>query len=251
MTGAMMRPHLKAGQRLSVLDQDVDPHQMLEFAGPMRLHMGAPMMMNHRTTIAFTKKGVYRLGTTTVEMPAAAWTSRPSAPQQAATGGDGRVAKKKDSPLPFACWVRERLSPHGSRSRDYPARRHAFTFRTERSGAEMSNQRIRESAADYAVVWRAGDGPTASGGLRIGSDQIALQGASEPEDLRIPLDDLASVEIGHGAGERINGQKSVVLKRHLGERVLVGGLGGVGFVGELCDLLARLPAERAALARVP
>jgi hypothetical protein len=95
MTGAMMRPHLKAGQRLSVLDQDVDPHQMLEFAGPMRLHMGAPMMMNHRTTIAFTKKGVYRLGTTTVEMPAAAWTSRPSAPQQAATGGDGRVAKKK------------------------------------------------------------------------------------------------------------------------------------------------------------
>lgn len=69
MTGAMMRLHLKLGQRLSVLDQDVDPHQMLEFAGPIRLHMGGPMMMNHGTTIAFSKKGVYRLGTKTVEMP--------------------------------------------------------------------------------------------------------------------------------------------------------------------------------------
>lgn len=68
MTGAMMRLHLRVGQRLSVLDQDVDPHQMLEFAGPMRLHMGRPMMMNHGTTMAFTKKGVYRLGTKTVEM---------------------------------------------------------------------------------------------------------------------------------------------------------------------------------------
>ncbi len=68
MTGAMMRLHLRVGQRLSVLDQDVDSHQMLEFAGPMRLHMGRPMMMNHGTTIAFDKKGVYRLGTKTVEM---------------------------------------------------------------------------------------------------------------------------------------------------------------------------------------
>src|SRR6266516_2817448 len=68
-TGAMMRLHLRVGQRLSVLDQDVDAHQMLEFAGPMRLHLGRPMMMNHGTTIAFSKKGVYRLGTKTVEMP--------------------------------------------------------------------------------------------------------------------------------------------------------------------------------------
>ncbi len=69
MTGATMRLHLKPGQRLAVLDQDVDPHQMLEFAGPMRLYMGRPMMMNHGTTISFSKKGVYRLGTKTVEMP--------------------------------------------------------------------------------------------------------------------------------------------------------------------------------------
>jgi hypothetical protein len=69
MTGATMRLHLRVGQRLSILDQDVDAHQMLEFAGPMRLHMGGPVMTSHGMTIAFTKKGVYRLGTKTVEMP--------------------------------------------------------------------------------------------------------------------------------------------------------------------------------------
>jgi len=68
-TSPMMRLALKPGGTLSVLDQDVDAHQMLQFAGPMRLHMGGPMMMARRRTIAFPRKGVYRLGTQTVEMP--------------------------------------------------------------------------------------------------------------------------------------------------------------------------------------
>jgi hypothetical protein len=69
MTSPMMRLALKPGGTLSVLDQDVDAHQMLQFAGPMRLHMGGPMMMARGTTITFPRKGVYRLGTKTVEMP--------------------------------------------------------------------------------------------------------------------------------------------------------------------------------------
>lgn len=67
-TGAMMRLHLRPGQKLSIVDQDVDGHQLMQLAGPMRLHMGQPMMMNRGTTLAFMKKGVYRLGTKTVEM---------------------------------------------------------------------------------------------------------------------------------------------------------------------------------------
>ncbi len=67
-TGAMMRLHLKPGQKLSILDQDVDAHQMMELAGPMQLRMGGPMMTSHGMTVAFMKKGVYRLGTKTVEM---------------------------------------------------------------------------------------------------------------------------------------------------------------------------------------
>jgi hypothetical protein len=68
-TAAMMRLHLKPGQKLSILDNDVDAHQMMELAGPMHLRMGGPMMMNHGMTLAFATKGVYRLGTKTVEMP--------------------------------------------------------------------------------------------------------------------------------------------------------------------------------------
>ncbi len=67
-TGAMMRLHLKPGQKLSILDQDVDAHQMMELAGPMHLRMGGPMMTSHGMSLAFMKKGVYRLGTKAVEM---------------------------------------------------------------------------------------------------------------------------------------------------------------------------------------
>ena len=72
MTAAMMRLHLKLGQRLTILDEDVDAHQMLQFAGPMHMRMGGAMMMNHSVTLSFMKKGVYRLGTKTVQMPGGA-----------------------------------------------------------------------------------------------------------------------------------------------------------------------------------
>ena len=44
---------------------------MMQFAGPARMRMGGPMMMNGGMTLSFSKKGVYRLGTKTVEMPGA------------------------------------------------------------------------------------------------------------------------------------------------------------------------------------
>ena len=66
-TAAMMRLQLKPGQKLSIIDMDVDAHQMMEFAGPARLRMGGPMMMSHSRTISFSAKGVYRIGTKTVE----------------------------------------------------------------------------------------------------------------------------------------------------------------------------------------
>jgi hypothetical protein len=73
---------------------------------------------------------------------------------------------------------------------------------------------------------------------------------SREDELRIPFDELSSAEIGRAPGERINGDKSLVLERHSCERVLVAALGGVGLLGELTDLLARLRAERAARACV-
>jgi hypothetical protein len=114
----------------------------------------------------------------------------------------------------------------------------------------VSTQGVRECPHDYAVVWRTGDGPSSSGRLELGADELVLQASREPEGFRIPFDELSSVEIGRGVGERINGEKSLVLERHSCERVLVAALGGVGLLGELTDLLARLRAEHAARARV-
>jgi len=114
----------------------------------------------------------------------------------------------------------------------------------------VSTQGVRSRQHEYAVVWRTGAGPTSSGRLELGDDDLVLQGSGEPDGLRIPFDELSSVEIGRGAGERINGDKSLVLERHSCERVLVAALGGVGLLGELTDLLARLRAERAARACV-
>jgi hypothetical protein len=96
----------------------------------------------------------------------------------------------------------------------------------EWKGAGVSAQGVRERPHEYAVVWRTGDGPTASGRLELGDDDLVLHGSGEPEGLRIPFDELSSVEIGRGAAERINGDKSLVLERHSCERVLVAALGG-------------------------
>jgi hypothetical protein len=114
----------------------------------------------------------------------------------------------------------------------------------------VSTQAVGSRPHQYAVVWRTGDGPTSCGRLELGGDDLVLQGSSEPDGLRIRLDELSSVDIGRGTAERINGEKSLVLERHSCERVLVASLGGVGLLGELTDLLARLRAERAARACV-
>jgi hypothetical protein len=64
-----MRLALRTGGRLSILDQDVDAHQLMQLSGPTRLHLGGPMAMNHATLVVFPKKGVYQLRTKTVDMP--------------------------------------------------------------------------------------------------------------------------------------------------------------------------------------
>jgi hypothetical protein len=117
----------------------------------------------------------------------------------------------------------------------------------------VSGQEIREHPRDYAVAWRTGDGPISIGRLELGEEELVLRGSSGPEKLRIRLDEISAVEIGRGAAERINGNKSLVLERPSCERVLVAAvtaLGGAGLVGELNELLARLRAEPVARARV-
>jgi hypothetical protein len=70
----------------------------------------------------------------------------------------------------------------------------------KRKGAVLSAQGARSRPHEYAVVWRTGDGPTSSGRLELGNDDLVLHGSGEPAGLRIPFDELSSVEIGRGTG---------------------------------------------------
>jgi hypothetical protein len=114
----------------------------------------------------------------------------------------------------------------------------------------VSANGVHERANEYAVVWRTDNGATCCGRLELGENDLVLNGAAAPEGLRIPLSDLSSVEIGRAPGDRINGEKSLVLERNSCERVLVAAFGGVGLLGEINELLARLRSEQVARARV-
>ena len=74
---AMMRISLPRGGRLSILDQDLDAHKLVEVSGP-RLMMPAAMAMMDTASVRFTHPGVYRLATKTVELPGAEMPEAPT-----------------------------------------------------------------------------------------------------------------------------------------------------------------------------
>lgn len=64
---ASMRLKLSRGARLRILDQDIDPHGLVQVAGP-KLAFRGHMMMGQSQTITFTKPGLYQLKSKVVEM---------------------------------------------------------------------------------------------------------------------------------------------------------------------------------------
>ena len=58
---------LKRGTRLTITDMDIDPHQLLQTAGP-RLRLHGHMMMGGVESVVFEQSGLYKLTTRTLEM---------------------------------------------------------------------------------------------------------------------------------------------------------------------------------------
>ena len=58
---------LRHGGRVTILNQDVDPHKVVQMAGP-RIQTGQRMMMNASVKLRFAKAGLYRFMTVTSEM---------------------------------------------------------------------------------------------------------------------------------------------------------------------------------------
>ncbi len=58
---------LHQGDRLAVVNQDLDMHKLVQVAGPPT-NAGAFMMMNQRVSLRFTKVGLYRFHTRVADM---------------------------------------------------------------------------------------------------------------------------------------------------------------------------------------
>jgi hypothetical protein len=58
---------LQRGGRLTILNQDVDIHKLVQLAGP-RIATGKAMAMNATAKLRFAKSGLYRFKTVTSEM---------------------------------------------------------------------------------------------------------------------------------------------------------------------------------------
>jgi hypothetical protein len=58
----------RRGGHLTILNQDVDMHKVVQLAGP-HIATGSRMMMNASVMLQFAKSGTYRFKTVTSEMP--------------------------------------------------------------------------------------------------------------------------------------------------------------------------------------
>lgn len=67
-SGPQMRTMLAAGGTLRITDEDVDPHKLIQVAGP-KVMLGKAMMSGDVAQISFPTKGVYKFTTRTLEMP--------------------------------------------------------------------------------------------------------------------------------------------------------------------------------------
>ena len=94
----------------------------------------------------------------------------------------------------------------------------------------------------YGVVWRAGAEPLARGKLELFPLAVQLDGlsGSKPVSLKIPYDELEDVRTGRAAGDRLNGQPTLVLRQYGHEPVVIAAVAQSGVVAELTQHLAKL-----------
>lgn len=58
---------MQRGGRLQLIDQDIDPHGLVQLAGP-KVAIRGHMMMGQKQLITFDQPGLYRFKTKVVEM---------------------------------------------------------------------------------------------------------------------------------------------------------------------------------------
>jgi hypothetical protein len=98
----------------------------------------------------------------------------------------------------------------------------------------------------YAVVWREGVEPLASGRLEVRPGEVFLSGAHEghPVEREIPFENLLTIRVGRAAEDRLDGQPTLVLERRTGRTVRVASVAQPGIVAELAERIIALQLGR-------
>lgn len=98
----------------------------------------------------------------------------------------------------------------------------------------------------YAVVWREGDEPLASGRLEVRSRSVVFDGARKgnPVEREIPIENLLTIRVGRSREDRLDGQPSLVLERRTGQAIRVSSVAQPGIVSELAQRLIGLQLGR-------
>jgi len=116
----------------------------------------------------------------------------------------------------------------------------------------------------YAVKWHEPDGQDYVGRLELGPRALHLVGdaGGARVDRQIGYDELEGLRIGHDAGERVDGRRTLVIERPQGAYHLTSTVFEAGILQELVDRLSELslaaprrativvPLKEGALARV-
>lgn len=104
----------------------------------------------------------------------------------------------------------------------------------------------------YAAVFSEGDGPIAVGAIVVGADRVLLEGRHEADPVRLAVlyEDVVDVRLGHATRERLNGCRTLVLRRRAATPLRIAPL-GFGLRWELADTLdSRIGRQAAAGERV-
>ena len=96
--------------------------------------------------------------------------------------------------------------------------------------------------ASYAVVWREGNEPAASGRLEVRPRSVAFTGADHGRAVErvVPLESLRAIRVGRDPSDRLDGRCSLVLEPRVGTTIRVAGVAEPGSVSELAERLAGL-----------
>ena len=90
----------------------------------------------------------------------------------------------------------------------------------------------------YAVTWREEKLPTYTGKLELGATWLRFEGGSTNGRSAVEMirhRDIASVWIGRGREERVQGRPVLLLERRSGGLIRIASLHGLGTIREIAD----------------